>query len=101
MALPSFFFRRLVLLILLVAFSLVSVALPQEACAKGVPTIAKITGPGLTRPIRFSGPEFPAPVGAWKLPALTGAHLFHTSRREWRRDRTMKSASAKRTAARG
>lgn len=68
---------RLPLLVMVLAvFSLVPVARPQDACAKGVPTIATVTGPGLARPIRSSGPDFPAPVGSWPLPALTGAHHY-------------------------
>jgi hypothetical protein len=76
MAQPTFYLRFLALFVLLGGFSLVPVALPRAACAKGVPTIARITGPQLTKPIRFSGPDFPAPVGYWPLPALTGAHHY-------------------------
>lgn len=53
-----------------------AVAFPSIACAKGVPTIAKVTSSGLDRVIRSSGPDFPAPVGYWPLPALTGAHHY-------------------------
>lgn len=53
-----------------------TVAFPSPACAKGVPTIARITGPGIDGVIRSSGPDFPLPVGYWPLPALTGAHHY-------------------------
>lgn len=76
MAQPTFYLRFLALVVLLASFSIVPVALPPEACAKGVPTIARITDPQLKKPIRSSGPDFPAPVGYWPLPALTGAHHY-------------------------
>jgi hypothetical protein len=60
--------------VVVLAAALLVVTSAPQACAKGTPTIAKITGPGLSRPLRLSGLDFPAPVGAWRLPALTGAH---------------------------